>query len=100
MTFSSREESRGIDRSGFHVRRAVVLVRATVAEAFRDVKRGGGLGSAFVGLPADNLGAITFVLSPNARNVVARALERKPSGTEKRACMSYIVKVGRGERRR
>ena len=85
MTFSSCEESGGLETSGFHVRRAVVLVRATVAEAFRDAKRGRGLGSAFVGLPTDSLGDITFVLSPNARNVVAMALERKPSGTEKRA---------------
>lgn len=77
------------------MRNAVVLVRATVAEAFREVKRGGGLKSAFAGLPAEGLEGITFVLSPNARKVVVRALERNPSGTAKSVCISYILEGGR-----
>lgn len=77
------------------MRNAVVLVRATVAEAFRDAKRGGGLKSAFAGLPAEGVGSIKFVLSPNARKVVVRALERNPSGTEKSVCISYILEGGR-----
>jgi hypothetical protein len=83
---------------GFHVRNAVVLVRATVAEAFRDAKRGGGLKSAFAGLPAEGLEVegITFVLSPNARKVVVSALERNPSGTAKSVCISYILEGRRG----
>jgi hypothetical protein len=80
------------------VRNAVVLVRATVAEAFRDAKRGGGLKSAFAGLPAEGIEGITFVLSPNARKVVVRALERNPSGTEKSVCISYILEGGRRRR--
>jgi hypothetical protein len=80
---------------GLHVRNAVVLVRATVAEAFRDAKRGGGLKSAFAGLPAEGLEGITFVLSPNARQVVVRALERNPSGAEKSVCISYILEGSR-----
>jgi hypothetical protein len=99
MTFSSCcEKSIGVDGTGFHVRRAVVLVRATVAEAFRDAKRGGGLKSALAGLTAEGPGGIAFVLSPSTRNVVAMALERKPSGTEKSVCMSYML-TGRGKRR-
>ena len=77
------------------MRSAVVLVRATVAEAFRDAKRGGGLKSGFAGLPADGLEGITFVLSPNARKVVVRDLERNPSGTAKSVCISYILEGGR-----
>jgi hypothetical protein len=79
---------------GLHVRNAVVLVRATVAEAFRDAKRGGGLNPAFADLPADGLEGNTFVLSPNARRVVVRALERNPSGAEKSVCISYILEGG------
>jgi hypothetical protein len=79
---------------GFHVRNAVVLVRATVAEAFRDAKRGGGLKLALAGLPAEGLEGITFVLSPNARKVVVRALERNPSGAENSVCISYILEGG------
>ena len=75
---------------GFDVRSAVVLVRATVAEAFRDAKRGGGPKSALADLTADGLEGIAFVLSPSARNVVTMDLERKPSGTEKSVCMSYM----------
>jgi hypothetical protein len=82
----------------FHVRNAVVLVRATVAEAFRDAKRGGGLKSAFADLLAESLEGIVFVLSPNARNVVVRALERNPSGTENSVCISYILEGGRRRR--
>jgi hypothetical protein len=38
------------------VRNVVVLVRETVAEAFRDAKRGGGgLNHPFAGLPAEGL---------------------------------------------
>ena len=74
------------------MRSAVVLVRATVAEAFRDAKRGGGVKSALTGLPADGLEGIAFVLSPNARKVVTMALERNPSGTEKSVCMSYMLR--------
>ena len=81
-----------------HVRSAVVLVRATVAEAFRDAKRGGGFKSAFADLPTEGLEGITFVLSPNARNVVVRALERNPSGTEKSVCISYILEGGKRAR--
>lgn len=81
------------------MRSAVVLVRATVAEAFRDAKRGGGVKSALTGLPADGLEGIAFVLSPNARKVVTMALERNPSGTEKSVCMSYMLRGGRGRRR-
>jgi hypothetical protein len=77
---------------GFHVRNAVVLVRATVAEAFRDAKRGGGVKSPLTGLPAEGLRGIAFVLSPNARKVVTMALERKPSGTEKSVCISYMLR--------
>jgi hypothetical protein len=51
------------------VRNAVVLVSETVAEAFRDAKQGGGLKSAFAGLPAGPEG-ITFVLSPNAHILI------------------------------
>ena len=76
---------------GFHVRNAVVLVRATVAEAFRDAKRGGGLKSPLTCLPVEGLGGIAFVLSPNARKVVTIPLERKPSGTAKSVCMSYML---------
>jgi hypothetical protein len=72
-----------------------VLVRVTVAEAFRDTKRGGALKSAFAGLPTEGLENITFVLSPNARKVVVRDLERDPSGTEKSICISYILEGGR-----
>ena len=75
-----------------------MLVRATVAEAFRDAKRGGGLKSALAGLTAEGPGGIAFVLSPSTRNVVVMALERKPSGTEKSVCMSYMLR-GRGKRR-
>jgi hypothetical protein len=75
---------------GFDVRSAVVLVKATVAEAFRDAKRGGGPKSALADLTADGLEGIAFVLSPSARNVVTMDLERKPSGTEKSVCMSYM----------
>jgi hypothetical protein len=77
------------------VRNAVVLVRATVAEAFRDAKRGGGLKSARAALPAEGLEGITFVLSPNARNLVVRALEPNPSGTAKNVCISYILEGGK-----
>jgi hypothetical protein len=84
---------------GFHERNAVVLVRATVAEAFRDAKRGGGVKSALPGLPAEGLEGITFVLSPNARIVVTTALERNPSGTAKSVCMSYMLRGRRDERR-
>lgn len=78
------------------MRNAVVLVRATVAEAFRDAKRDGGLKSAFADLPTEGLEGITFVLSPNARKVVVRALERNPSeGTAKSVCISYILEGGR-----
>jgi hypothetical protein len=79
------------------VRNAVVLVRATVAEAFRDAKRGGGLKSAFADLPAEGLEGITFVLSPNAPQPL-RALERNPSGTEKSVCIPYILEGGRRSR--
>jgi hypothetical protein len=72
----------------------VVLVRATVAEAFRDAKRGGGLKSALVGLAVEGLDGSAFVLSPSARNLVAIALERKPSGTEKSVCMPYMFVEG------
>ncbi len=78
-----------------HVRNAVVLVRATVAEAFRDAKRGEDLKSAFTNLPAEGLEGIVFVLSPNARRVVTMALERNPSGTEKSVCISYILEGGK-----
>jgi hypothetical protein len=60
-----------------------VLVRATVAEAFRGGKRGEGARSAFTGLLVDCLGGIMFVLSPNARKVVTIALELKASGAER-----------------
>jgi len=73
------------------VRSAVVLVRATVAEAFCDAKRGGRLKSAFAGLAAEGLDGSAFVLSPSARNLVAIVLERKPSGTEKSVCISYMI---------
>jgi len=79
---------------GLHVRSAVVLVRATVAEAFRVAKRGGGPKSALADLRAEGLEGIVLVLSPNARNVVTMDLERKPSGTEKSACMSYMSRGG------
>ena len=83
------------------MRSAVVLVRATVAEAFRDAKRDGGW-SSFPGLPADGLEGlegIALVLSPNARKEVTMPLDGKPSGTEKRVWMSYILN-GRGKVRR
>jgi hypothetical protein len=78
---------------GFHVRNAVVLVRATVAEAFRDAKRG-GVKPALKGLPAEGLKGIAFVLSPNARRLVTTVLERNPSGAVKSVCMSYMLKGG------
>ena len=81
MAFSPPcEGSRGIDESGFDVRSAVVLVRATVAEAFRDGKREGGPQSDFRGLLVDCLRGTVFVLSPNARKVVTIGLELKASG--------------------
>jgi hypothetical protein len=73
------------------MRSAVVLVRATVAEAFRDTKRGGRPKSAFAGLAAEGLDGSALVFSSSARNLVAMALERKPSGTEKSVCISYTV---------
>ncbi len=78
------------------MRNAVVLVRATVAEAFRDAKRGGGMKSAFAGLSMEGLEGTTFVLSPNARKVVTIDLELNPSGTENRACISYILEGDEG----
>jgi hypothetical protein len=73
----------GVDESGFHERKAVVLVRATVADAFWDGKRGGGPVSALACLLTDGFKDIVFVLSPKARKVTM-ALELKLSGTEKR----------------
>ena len=75
------------------MRNAVVLVRATVAEAFRDAKRG-GVKPALTGLPAEGLIGIAFVLSPNARRLVTTVLERNPSGAVKSVCMSYMLKGG------
>lgn len=84
IAFSSRRiESSGVDESGFHERKAVVLVRATVADAFRDGKCGEGLGSTGACFLTDGFKGIVFVLSPKARKVVTIALELKPSGTEK-----------------
>lgn len=60
-----------------------MLVRATVADAFWDGKRGGGPVSALACLLTDGFKDIVFVLSPKARKVVTIALELKPSGTEK-----------------
>jgi hypothetical protein len=84
MAFSSRcKESKGVDESGLHERKAVVLVRATVGDAFLDGKRGGGLQSALACLLTDGFKDIVFVLSPKARKVVTTALDLKPSGTER-----------------
>lgn len=85
IAFSSRcTGSRAVDESGFHERKAVVLVRATVGDAFWDGKRGGWLQSALACLLTDGFKDIVFVLSPKARKVVTIALERKPSGAERR----------------
>ena len=51
----------GVDESGFHERKAVVLVRATVADAFWDGKHG-GLHSASACLLTDGFKEIVFVL--------------------------------------